>query len=68
MRRTGKCSFCGKKVIQDDEAQTFAHDEPVCQEFAKAHSGADEVREVQPEAVEAHLDALARRVRSSTTG
>ena len=62
MRRVGKCSFCGKKVIQDDEAQTFAHDEQVCQEFAKAHSGADEVRDVQPETVDAHLDALRRRV------
>lgn len=62
MRQEGVCIHCGKKVIVDDEAQTFGHDEPVCEKFAALHANADEVRDVKPEAVGAHLDALAHRV------
>jgi len=64
MRQGGVCIDCGAKVIVDDEAQTFGHADPVCAGFAARHARADEVREVKPEAVGAHLDALARRVQA----
>jgi hypothetical protein len=64
MRRQWRCRACGAKVITDDEALTIVHDSPVCDGFdAIAREGA-EVRDVNAEAVDAHLDALATRVRN----
>ena len=68
MRRRGVCIFCGRAVVQDDEAQAFAHDDPVCEKFAALHANADEVRDVKPEATDAHLDALSRRVAAKRSG
>ena len=67
MSRQGKCAFCGRLVIADDEAQTILHEEPVCPGFhALVHSGAEqpEVRSVNDEAVPAHLAALRARVKA----
>ena len=65
MRATAKCPSCGLLVLRDDEAQTIAHEEPVCDWFdSMAHSGSEapEVRQVSSEAMPAHLDALRSRV------
>jgi hypothetical protein len=54
-------------VTVDDEAQAVVHDDPVCEGFdqaARAGSEQPDVRSVNEEAVDAHLDALARRVAS----
>ncbi len=64
-RREMTCRGCGARVTVDDEAQSIVHDSPVCEAFDKAaRSGPEqpEVREVNEEAVGAHLDALRRRV------
>jgi hypothetical protein len=51
-------------VTVDDEAQSVVHDEPVCEAFDTAARAGEqpEVRSVNAEAVDAHLDALRRRV------
>jgi len=64
-RREMTCRACGARVTVDDEAQAIAHESPVCEPFTKlARSGGEqpEVREVNEEAVGAHMDALKRRV------
>jgi len=66
-RLRARCPFCGLGVLRDDEAQTIAHEEPVCPRFdSVARSGAEqpETRRVQPEAVDAHFSALRARVRN----
>jgi hypothetical protein len=65
MKQEGTCSFCGAKVIRDDEAQTVGHADPVCGQFdAAARAHLPEVRQVKDEAVDAHLSALSSRVRN----
>ena len=63
-RRTGTCPFRKRRLIADDEAQSIAHEDPVCAKFTEAahRAGKHEVRDVHEEAVGAHFDAIAARL------
>lgn len=65
-REQRKCPGCGRTIVRDDEARSLAHEEPECRWFANliAAGPPHETREIQPEALGAHLDALARRTRN----
>lgn len=67
MRVRTRCPFCKLLIIRDDEARTVLHKSPVCSSFdALASKGNPEVREVDEQAVSAHLDALRARVQRLT--
>jgi hypothetical protein len=63
--QTTNCGGCGLLIFRDDEARAIAHEDPECAQFAALLTArpADEVRDVRPEVLGAHMAALAARTR-----